>query len=89
MVTIDPDKLNKFLDTSGEFSVVQFFDDETYEYVRRHVNAKDAINAFKHYTSSVAVRLGITTRVIIVDELDQINMEWKLDKGVVFPTKEN
>lgn len=52
----------------NEFSVCQFFDNGNYEYVRRYVSAEQALTAFRHYTSNVAVKIGIVERVIIHDE---------------------
>ncbi len=72
----------------GEFSVCQFFPDESYEYVRRFVTAEEATKAFQHYTSSVGARLGTTTRVIITDGGDDCNAEWVYGKGITFPLQE-
>jgi hypothetical protein len=69
----------------NEFSVCQFFEDDTYEYVRRYVSAEEAMKAFQHYTNNVAVKLGVTKRVIITDGGDCINMEWIYGKGITFP----
>ncbi len=71
--------------TTGEFSVCQFFEDDSYEYVRRFVSAEEAVEAAKHYTSSVGARLGMTRRVIITDGGDQTNFEWQFGKGITFP----
>jgi len=68
-----------------EFSVVQFFPDETYEYVKRFVSAEEAMLAFMHYTSCVGAKIGTTVRVIITDGGDCINMEWIRGKGITFP----
>lgn len=73
---------------TGEFSVCQFFPDESYEYVRRFVSAKEAVEAFGHYITSVGAKLGTTVRVIITDGGDCINMEWQFGKGITFPPKE-
>jgi hypothetical protein len=70
---------------SGEFSVCQFFEDDTYEYVRRHVDAEEAMKAAAHYCSSVGAKLGFTKRVIVTDGGDCIAFEWKAGEGVVFP----
>jgi hypothetical protein len=70
--------------TRGEFSVCQFFADDSYEYVRRWVSAEEAVAAAKHYTESVAARTGVTARVIITDGGDCTNFEWKFGEGVVF-----
>jgi len=69
----------------NEFSVCQFFEDGTQEYVRRYVSAEEAVEAFKHYTNSVAVKMGMVTRVIITDGGDCCNAEWIYGKGIVYP----
>lgn len=69
----------------GEFSVVQFFEDRSYEYVRRFVSAKEAVETCKHYTTCVGAKIGTTVRVIITDGGDNINFEWKYGEGVVYP----
>lgn len=71
--------------TTGEFSVCQFFQDGTYEYVRRFVSAEEAVEAFKHYTTSVAAKIGTTVQVIITDGGDLTCAEWQYGKGIVFP----
>ena len=70
---------------TNEFSVAQFFDDDTYEYVRRFVSAEEAVTASKHYTSSVAARMGFVKRVIITDGGDCTCFEWVYGQGVIFP----
>lgn len=65
----------------GEYSVCQFFDNGTYEYVRRWVSAEEAVLAFKHYTDNVATKMGIIERVIITDGGDNTNVEWVAGKG--------
>lgn len=71
---------------SKEFSVAQFFTDGNYEYVRRFVTIEEAITAFKHYTDSVAVKMGMVSRVIITDGGDLICYEWEYGKGLTYPT---
>ena len=73
---------------SNEFSVCQFFEDETYEYVRRFVGPEEAVKAAHHYCNSVGAKLGTTVKVIITDGGDCIAFEWQRGKGVVFPPKE-
>ena len=70
------------------FSVCQFFEDDSYEWVRNNVAPEEAVKVFQHYTNNVASKIGITKRVIITDSGDCIAMEWQKDKGVVFPTQE-
>ena len=74
--------------TQWEFSVVQFFASGEQEYARRFYGADEAVQAFNHYTSSMGVKLGFVTRVIITDGGDCTNMEWQLGKGITFPLPE-
>ena len=69
----------------GEFSVCQFFADNTHEYVRQHVSAEEAVVATKHYIESIGAKLGTTKRVIITDNGDCCAFEWQFGKGVTFP----
>jgi hypothetical protein len=71
----------------AEFSVCQFFPDGGYEYVRRHVTAKEAFDVFLHYTQSVGARRGLTRRVIITDGGDNTNAEWIFGEGLTYPTR--
>lgn len=73
---------------ADEFSVCQFFEDGSYEYVRRFVSAEEAMSAFRHYTNNVATRMGITRRVIITDGGDCTNAEWQYGKGITYPPQE-
>lgn len=72
----------------NEFSVVQFFTDGSYEYVRRWVTIEEAIKAATHYCTSVGARMALTVRVIITDGGDCTCFEWKYGEGVVYPPKE-
>lgn len=69
----------------GEFSVVQFFEDGGYEYVRRFVDAGEAVRAARHYTRSVGAQIGMVRRVIITDGGDFTNFEWMFGEGVTYP----
>lgn len=69
----------------GEFSVCQFFENGSYEYVRRKVSGEEAVATFKSYCTSVGAKIGTTVRVIITDGGDDCNMEWKHGEGIVFP----
>lgn len=66
---------------SDEFSVAQFFANETYEYVRRNVDAQNAVEAAHFFTTNVAARLGMVRRVIITDGDDFCVFEWKFADG--------
>ena len=75
------------MSSRGEFSVVQFFPDGTYERVREFVDAKEAVDAAHHYCSCVGARMGTTQRVIITDGEDFTCFEWKYGEGVLFPPR--
>lgn len=74
--------------SDNEFSVYQFLEGDICERVRSFVSAEEAVKAAKHYTTNVAVKMGITKRVIITDGGDCITFEWLKDKGIVFPPRE-
>ena len=69
----------------GEFSVVQFFDDGTHEYVRRWVDIPTAIQAVKDSTRSLGAKVGTTVRVIVTDGGDCTCFEWTYGVGITFP----
>lgn len=77
------------MNSDKEFSVCQFFDDGTYEYVRRNVSAEEAMQAFAHYTHNVATRMGWVKRVIITDTGDCTCFEWQNGLGITFPSPED
>ena len=70
---------------TGQFNVVQFFEDDSHEYVRRGVDAEEAVKAAHHYCNCVGARLGMTRRVIITDDGDFTNFMWEYGKGVTYP----
>lgn len=74
---------------TGEFSVYQFFPDDSYEAVLRRVDPETAIKTAKALTESVGARIGTTKRIIVTDGGDCTNLEWKFGEGVVFPTRED
>lgn len=74
--------------TDGEYSVCQFFDNDMHEYTRRWVSLEEAMEAFKHYSNSIAARHGIVVKVIITDGGDYTNAMWEYGKGLVYPTPE-
>ena len=67
------------------FNVVQFFEDDSYEYVRTAVQAQEAVSAAKHYCTSVGARMGVVKRVIITDAGDSTFFEWRRGVGQVWP----
>jgi hypothetical protein len=71
--------------SADEFSVFQFFGNESYECVSRFVSAEEAVRVAKSLCTSLGARLGTTRRVIITDGGDCTNFEWKFGEGIVFP----
>lgn len=69
------------------FSVVQFFPDDSYEYVCRNTPARQAVETAKRMTETLGARLGTTRRVIITDDGDCTCFEWKFGEGVTFPAR--
>jgi len=70
--------------TEETFNVVQFFEDDSHEYVRRGVTAEEAVKAAHHYCHCVGAQIGMTRRVIVTDEGDACCFEWQYGKGVTF-----
>jgi len=69
----------------GEFSVYQWFPDESYERIYSHVDVETAVEKALFYSNNVAANAGFTKRVIITDGGDNCVWEWKYGEGVVFP----
>lgn len=69
----------------NEFSVVQWFPNEQYEYVRRFVDDATAVNAAKRYCTCVGAKVGTTVRVMIEDGGGYCVFDWQREQGVVFP----
>lgn len=72
-----------------EFSVCQFFANDSYTYEERYVTPEQALATFRQLTGSVGAKIGTTKRVIITDGGDCINMEWEHGKGITYPAKED
>jgi hypothetical protein len=75
--------------SAAEYSVCQFFEDDSYVYELRRVTLERAVKNAEHLSSSVGAKLGMTKRVIITDGGDSIVYEWQYGKGLVFPTPEH
>jgi hypothetical protein len=71
----------------AEFSVYQFFVDGTNERVRSFVIAEEAVMAFEHYTTSIAVQLGIVEKVMITDGGDHCVYLWEKGRGITWDGK--
>jgi len=68
-----------------EFSVAQFFADDTWAYDLRNVDGRTAVERAKALTESVGGRDGTTRRVIVTDGGDFTVFEWTFGKGVTYP----
>ena len=71
--------------TPGEFSVTQFFSDDTCEIVLTNVDAGEALTRAGQLSRSVGGQIGTTKRIILTDAGDFTVFEWLFGKGVVFP----
>lgn len=72
----------------AEFSVYQFFPDDSCEEVLRFVEAGPAVSMAAQLSQSVGARIGTTVRIIITDGGDFTVFEWLYGKGVTFPNLE-
>lgn len=71
----------------NEFSVYQFFEDDSYECYKRWVSNAEAVKAAIFLSTNVASKIGTTKRVIITDGGDHCVWEWKFGEGIVFPNE--
>lgn len=72
--------------STGEFSVYQFFPDDSYEEVLRFVSAERAMTVMGQLSRSLGARvLKTTRRIIITDGGDMTVAEWTCDAGFTFP----
>jgi hypothetical protein len=67
------------------FSIVQFFQDGSYEKVADALPAEQAVKLLGQLSLSIGGKLGTTTRIIIVDQMDLTCAEWIFGRGLVFP----
>jgi hypothetical protein len=61
------------------FSVCRFFQDNSYEYVKRNVDVDEAVEAFSKC-------VGGCSRVIVMVG-DSVNLEWTFRGGLDYPRK--
>jgi hypothetical protein len=71
-----------------QFSVCRFSADGTYAYVARWIDLYEAVKVLRRCTEDFDSQVGSTTRIIITDGGDLINLEWQYGEGITFPTKE-
>jgi hypothetical protein len=65
-----------------QFSVYQFFPDDSCEKVAEFVSGRDAALVASRLINSLGARLGTTRRVIITDGLDCLAWEWRHGQGI-------
>jgi hypothetical protein len=68
-----------------EFSVFQFFPDDSYECIKQFVDAKEAVETARDFSQRPAAKIGIIRELRITDGGDFIVFQWKFGEGVVFP----
>ena len=81
--------ITKDIDTNPndkQFSVCRFYANGTYEYSARWISFHNAIKELARCANDFDSEIGATLRIIIVDGLDLINVEWVRGQGLVYPT---
>jgi hypothetical protein len=72
----------------GEHSVYQFFANGKWELVDSFIDFETAVRTARALTESVSAKIGLTSRVIIMDAVGFTSFEWIKGRGLVFPTSE-
>ena len=72
----------------GEHSVYQFFANGKWELVDSFIDSEMAVRTARALTESVSAKIGLTSRVIIMDAVGFTSFEWIKGRGLVFPTSE-
>lgn len=70
---------------TGEHSVYQFFANGKWELVENLVDLETAVRTARALTESVGAKIGLTSRVIIMDAAGFTSFEWIKGRGLVFP----
>jgi hypothetical protein len=71
---------------TGELYVYRFFADGKWELVERFADHTTAVRTATALTDSVSAKIGLTARVVIIDDMDFTSFEWIRGRGLVFPT---
>jgi hypothetical protein len=71
---------------AGEFSLYRFFADGKWELVERFADHEMAVRTATALIDSVSAKIGLTSRVIIMNDMDFTSFEWVRGRGLVFPT---
>jgi hypothetical protein len=69
-----------------DLSVYRFFADGKWELVESFADHEMAVRTATALTDSVSAKIGLTSRVIIMDHMDFTSFEWIRGRGLVFPT---
>jgi hypothetical protein len=72
----------------GEHSVYQFFANGKWELVESFAEAELALRTARALAQSVSAKIGLTSRIIIMDEMGFTSFEWIKGRGLVFPTSD-
>jgi len=67
------------------FNVVQFFEDGSSDYIRRNVGPEEAMTTLGDYSRRPAAKIGIIKRLVVTDDGDCCNAEWKYGEGFTYP----
>ena len=70
---------------AGDLSVYRFFSDGKWELVETFTNHEMAVRTATALTDSVSAKIGLTSRVIIMDDMEFTSFEWIKGRGLVFP----
>jgi hypothetical protein len=71
--------------SEGEFSVVEFYDDDYYAYVERWLDGESAVRLAKRRSDMATAKVA---KIIITDGGDYTVFQWERGKGVTFPERQ-
>jgi hypothetical protein len=74
---------------SESFAVWLFFPDGSNYQEARWLDAEEAVNLARDCIHRPAALMGWIRRVIITDNWDETNFEWRFGEGIVFPPAPN
>jgi hypothetical protein len=72
----------------GEHSVYQFFANGKWELVESFADIDLAVRTARALAQSVGAKIGLTSRIIIMDEMGFTSFEWIKGRGLVFPASD-
>lgn len=73
---------------NGEFSVYQYFRDDTSMRVLAYVDSHTALRHAAELIRGSGVYLGTIRRIVVTDKRDIIQFEWLHGHGIIWPPKE-